>query len=171
MYDSDSFRTQAQLFTTLPFALVRLPVCAVIAHIAQILAEEIRLRFLLEPIKHLEGLDLVHNLVGPGQGSIEILLDERAGDAHTVFFEEVEHHLIRPFAICFVDVLRIDELLTKHGVFVFHEGFQGLGFVVDDDELAGLLIFGDHIDDADPECYGVSAPLNKSVVAGVQLSF
>ena len=33
-----------------------------------------------------------------------------------------------------------------------------------------LLCLG-HIDDADPECYGVSAPLNKSVVAGVQLSF
>jgi hypothetical protein len=33
-----------------------------------------------------------------------------------------------------------------------------------------LLCF-DHIDDADPECYGVSAPLNKSLVAGVQLSF
>ena len=33
-----------------------------------------------------------------------------------------------------------------------------------------LLCF-DHIDDADPECYGVNAPLNKSVVLGVQLSF
>ena len=33
-----------------------------------------------------------------------------------------------------------------------------------------LLCF-DHIDEADPECYGVSAPLNKSVVAGIQLSF
>ena len=33
-----------------------------------------------------------------------------------------------------------------------------------------LLCLG-RIDDADPECYGVSAPLNKSVVAGVQLSF
>jgi len=29
----------------------------------------------------------------------------------------------------------------------------------------------DHIDEADPEVYGVSAPVNKSVVAGVQLSF
>jgi hypothetical protein len=33
-----------------------------------------------------------------------------------------------------------------------------------------LLCF-DHIDDADPECYGATAPLNKSIVAGVQLSF
>jgi hypothetical protein len=33
-----------------------------------------------------------------------------------------------------------------------------------------LLCF-DHMDDADPESYGVSAPLNKSVVVGVQLSF
>ena len=33
-----------------------------------------------------------------------------------------------------------------------------------------LLCF-DHIDDADPECYGVTAPLNKSVVVGVQMSF
>lgn len=33
-----------------------------------------------------------------------------------------------------------------------------------------LLCFN-HLDEADPECYGVSAPLNKSVVAGVQLSF
>ena len=33
-----------------------------------------------------------------------------------------------------------------------------------------LLCF-DHIDEADPECYGVTAPLNKSVVVGVQLSF
>ena len=33
-----------------------------------------------------------------------------------------------------------------------------------------LLCF-DHIDDADPECYGVTAPLNKSIVLGVQLSF
>lgn len=33
-----------------------------------------------------------------------------------------------------------------------------------------LLCF-DHIDEADPECYGVTAPLNKSVVLGVQLSF
>ena len=33
-----------------------------------------------------------------------------------------------------------------------------------------LLCF-DHIDDADPECYGVTNPLNKSVVLGVQLSF
>ena len=33
-----------------------------------------------------------------------------------------------------------------------------------------LLSLG-HIDDADSECYGVTAPLNKSVVAGVQLSF
>ena len=29
----------------------------------------------------------------------------------------------------------------------------------------------DHMDDADPESYGVTNPLNKSVVAGVQLSF
>ena len=33
-----------------------------------------------------------------------------------------------------------------------------------------LLCF-DHIDEADPECYGVSSPLNKSIVAGVQMSF
>jgi TonB-linked SusC/RagA family outer membrane protein len=33
-----------------------------------------------------------------------------------------------------------------------------------------LLCFN-HLDEADPECYGVSAPLYKSVVAGVQLSF
>jgi len=33
-----------------------------------------------------------------------------------------------------------------------------------------LLCF-DHLDDTDPECYGVTAPLNKSVVLGVQLSF
>ena len=33
-----------------------------------------------------------------------------------------------------------------------------------------LLCF-DSIDEADPECYGVTAPLNKSVVLGVQLSF
>ena len=33
-----------------------------------------------------------------------------------------------------------------------------------------LLCF-DHIDEADPECYGVSAPLNKSIVVGAQLSF
>lgn len=33
-----------------------------------------------------------------------------------------------------------------------------------------LLCF-DHIDEADPENYGVSAPANKSVVVGVQLSF
>ncbi len=33
-----------------------------------------------------------------------------------------------------------------------------------------LLCF-DHIDEADPENYGVAAPLNKSVVLGVQLSF
>jgi len=33
-----------------------------------------------------------------------------------------------------------------------------------------LLCF-DHIDEADPESYGVTAPLNKSVVLGVQLSF
>ena len=33
-----------------------------------------------------------------------------------------------------------------------------------------LLCF-DHIDDADPECYGVSAPLNKSIAVGLQLSF
>ena len=33
-----------------------------------------------------------------------------------------------------------------------------------------LLCFG-NVEDADPECYGVSAPLNKSVVVGVQLSF
>ena len=34
-------------------------------------------------------------------------------------------------------------------------------------------IFGsfDHIDDADPESYGVTAPLNKSVVVGAALSF
>lgn len=29
----------------------------------------------------------------------------------------------------------------------------------------------DHIDDADPEVYGVTAPVNKSIVAGVQMSF
>jgi len=33
-----------------------------------------------------------------------------------------------------------------------------------------LLCF-DHIDDADPESYGVTAPLNKSIVVGVQMSF
>ena len=33
-----------------------------------------------------------------------------------------------------------------------------------------LLCF-DHIDDADPECYGVSAPVNKSIVVGAALSF
>ena len=33
-----------------------------------------------------------------------------------------------------------------------------------------LLCF-DHIDEADPESYGVAAPLNKSLVLGVQLSF
>ena len=33
-----------------------------------------------------------------------------------------------------------------------------------------LLCF-DHMDEADPESYGVTAPLNKSVVFGVQLSF
>lgn len=33
-----------------------------------------------------------------------------------------------------------------------------------------LLCF-DHLDDADPESYGVTNPLNKSIVAGVQLSF
>jgi hypothetical protein len=38
--------------------------------------------------------------------------------------------------------------------------------------LRGIdLLCLSHLDDADPECYGVSAPLNKSVVAGVQLSF
>ena len=34
-----------------------------------------------------------------------------------------------------------------------------------------ILLCLNHLDEADPECYGVSAPLNKSVVAGVQLSF
>ena len=29
----------------------------------------------------------------------------------------------------------------------------------------------DNIDDADPEVYGVTAPVNKSIVAGVALSF
>ena len=33
------------------------------------------------------------------------------------------------------------------------------------------LFCADHIDDADAEVYGVSAPLNKSIVAGVALSF
>ncbi len=33
-----------------------------------------------------------------------------------------------------------------------------------------LLCF-DHIDDADAECYGVTSPLNKSVVVGVQMAF
>ena len=33
------------------------------------------------------------------------------------------------------------------------------------------LFCADHIDDADPECYGVSAPLNKSIVVGLALSF
>ena len=33
-----------------------------------------------------------------------------------------------------------------------------------------LLCF-DHIDEADPEVYGVSAPVNKSIVVGVQMSF
>lgn len=33
-----------------------------------------------------------------------------------------------------------------------------------------LLCF-DHMDDADPEVYGISAPVNKSVVVGVQMSF
>ena len=33
------------------------------------------------------------------------------------------------------------------------------------------LFCADHIDEADAECYGVTAPLNKSVVAGVALSF
>ena len=33
-----------------------------------------------------------------------------------------------------------------------------------------LLCF-DHIDEADPESYGVTAPLNKSIVVGVQMSF
>ena len=33
-----------------------------------------------------------------------------------------------------------------------------------------LLCFN-KVDEADPECYGVTAPLNKSVVVGVQLSF
>ncbi|MBR0259237.1 MAG: SusC/RagA family TonB-linked outer membrane protein [Prevotella sp.] len=33
-----------------------------------------------------------------------------------------------------------------------------------------LLCF-DHLDEADPECYGVNAPVNKSVVVGVALSF
>ena len=38
--------------------------------------------------------------------------------------------------------------------------------------LRGIDLFClNHLDDADPECYGVTAPLNKSVVAGVQLSF
>jgi hypothetical protein len=38
--------------------------------------------------------------------------------------------------------------------------------------LRGIdLLCLNHLDEADPECYGVSAPLNKSVVAGVQLSF
>ena len=38
--------------------------------------------------------------------------------------------------------------------------------------LRGIDLFClSHLDEADPECYGVSAPLNKSVVAGVQLSF
>ncbi len=33
------------------------------------------------------------------------------------------------------------------------------------------LFCADHIDDADPECYGVTAPLNKSIVVGLALSF
>ena len=33
------------------------------------------------------------------------------------------------------------------------------------------LFCADHIDEADAECYGVTDPLNKSVVAGVALSF
>ncbi|MBO4607560.1 MAG: SusC/RagA family TonB-linked outer membrane protein [Prevotella sp.] len=33
------------------------------------------------------------------------------------------------------------------------------------------LFCADHLDEADPESYGVSAPLNKSIVAGVALSF
>jgi len=33
-----------------------------------------------------------------------------------------------------------------------------------------LLCF-DHIDEADPEAYGVTNPLNKSIVVGVQMSF
>ena len=33
-----------------------------------------------------------------------------------------------------------------------------------------LLCF-DHIDEADPECYGVTSPLAKSIVVGVQMSF
>ena len=38
--------------------------------------------------------------------------------------------------------------------------------------LRGIDLFClNHLDDADPECYGVTAPLNKSVVAGVALSF
>ena len=38
--------------------------------------------------------------------------------------------------------------------------------------LRGIdLLCLSHLDEADPECYGVSAPLNKSIVAGVQLAF
>ena len=33
------------------------------------------------------------------------------------------------------------------------------------------LFCADNLDEADPESYGVSAPLNKSIVAGVALSF
>ena len=33
------------------------------------------------------------------------------------------------------------------------------------------LFCSDNIDDADAECYGVTAPLNKSIVVGVSLSF
>ena len=38
--------------------------------------------------------------------------------------------------------------------------------------LRGIDLFCfSHLDEADPECYGVTPPLNKSIVAGVQLSF
>ena len=33
------------------------------------------------------------------------------------------------------------------------------------------LFCSDHIDVADPECYGVATPLNKSVVVGVTIGF
>ncbi len=38
--------------------------------------------------------------------------------------------------------------------------------------VRGIDLFcSDHIDDADAECYGVTAPLNKSIVVGLSLSF
>ena len=38
--------------------------------------------------------------------------------------------------------------------------------------LRGVDLFcADHLDEADAESYGVTAPLNRSIVAGVALSF